>query len=303
MKKHKTKIIAAIIILTTLAGSWFLGGSSDINLPSSYAPSLIAETIETPPTTLEAALPLTNIDSNTYTAKHNTAEYNTPQSESNLPEAYSLDDTNYTIYSEELTEALPETTYEDKAEEDIQESTYAPPEQAPEYPTPEIQILGAAHPDMRDPIEPEDMSQSDDSFTVFLTVRADMILYNMHLLDRDKHELVPLDGVIFPRTEVIAYAGESVFNVLQREMRRNGIHMASRFTPMFNSAYVEAINNLYEFDVGPLSGWMYRVNGWFPNFGASRYLLVPGDEIEWLFTVDLGRDLGVDWVSGGQRDD
>ena len=141
-----------------------------------------------------------------------------------------------------------------------------------------------------------------DSFSVTLEVRVDMILHNMHMLHRDKHELVPSDGVIFPRTEVVAYAGESVFDVLQREMRYHRIHMASRFTPMFNSAYVEAINNLYEFDVGPLSGWMYRVNGLFPNFGASGYLLSPGDEIEWLYTVDLGRDLGADWLEGGQND-
>jgi len=167
----------------------------------------------------------------------------------------------------------------------------------------ESQILGEYHPNMRDPVEPEDMVVGDDSFTVTLEVRVDMILHNMHLLHRDKHELIPPDGVIFPRTEVTAYVGESVFNVLQREMRRNNIHMASRFTPIFNSAYVEAINNLYEFDVGALSGWMYKVNGWFPNFGASRYTLNPGDEIVWQYTVDLGRDLGVDWLDSGQLDE
>ena len=143
----------------------------------------------------------------------------------------------------------------------------------------------------------------DGSFAVTLSVRAHTILYNMHLLDVDKHELVPADGWIFPPTQVVAYEGESVFNVLQREMRRNRIHMASRFTPVFNSAYVEAINNLYEFDVGPLSGWMYAVNGWFPNFGSSRYLLSDGDVIEWLYTVDLGRDLGVEWVANEQEDE
>lgn len=160
----------------------------------------------------------------------------------------------------------------------------------------ELQLFAADHPHMRGPVEPEDMVMGDDAFTVTLSVRAHTILYNMHLLHRDKHELVPEDGWILPPTEVTAYEGESVFNVLQREMRRHGIHMVARWTPVFNSAYVEAINNLYEFDVGPLSGWMYRVNGWFPNFGASRYLLSDGDAIEWIYTVDLGRDLGVTWL-------
>lgn len=63
-------------------------------------------------------------------------------------------------------------------------------------------------------------------------------------------------------------------------------------TPMYNSAYIEGINNLYEFDCGELSGWAYKVNQWFPNYGASRYLLKDGDVIEWLYTCDLGTDIG-----------
>jgi len=152
----------------------------------------------------------------------------------------------------------------------------------------------------RTPVEPENMVQSDDSFYVTLSVRVDTLLYNMHLLHRDKHELVPDNGVIFFSSNVRAYEGESVFNVLQREMRRNNIHMASRFTPVFNSAYIEAINNIFEFDAGPLSGWTYRVNGWFPNFGSSRYMIQPGDVIEWLYTVDLGRDVSGDILPNRQ---
>jgi len=150
---------------------------------------------------------------------------------------------------------------------------------------------------VRAPVEPGDMVVGDDWFYVTLSARVDTLLNNMHLLHRDKHELVPDDGVIFFSANVRAYEGESVFNVLQREMRRTGIHMSSRFTPGFNSAYIEAINNIFELDGGPLSGWMYRVNGWFPNFGSSRYLLQPGDVIEWMYTVDLGRDVGGEFLS------
>jgi len=137
----------------------------------------------------------------------------------------------------------------------------------------------------------EPQTPDDGTFTVTLTVRADTLLQHMHLLDSNKHELVPESGVIFSQTVTVS-EGESAFDVLQREMRNAGIHMASRFTPIHNSAYVEAIHNLFEFDAGPLSGWMYRVNGVFPGFGASQYILSPGDVIEWLFTVDLGRDIG-----------
>ena len=66
----------------------------------------------------------------------------------------------------------------------------------------------------------------------------------------------------------------------------------SEFTAMYNSAYVQGINNLYEKDCGQWSGWMYEVNGWYPNYGCSRYQVQDGDNIEWHYTCDLGRDLG-----------
>jgi len=149
-----------------------------------------------------------------------------------------------------------------------------------------------------DPVDPEDQEVNEDVLlTATLTIRVDTLVANMDLLDSSKHFLVPSDGVIMATRTVYFSEGESVYDVLRRETRASGIHMVSRHVPAFNSAYVEAINNLFEFDGGPLSGWMYRVNGWFPNFGASRYVLEQGDVIEWLYTVDLGRDIGggYDW--------
>ena len=113
-----------------------------------------------------------------------------------------------------------------------------------------------------------------------------------------KKPLVPSDGVILPSTTVTFSEGESVYDVLQRVCRENGIHMESSWTPMYNSAYVEGINNLYEFDVSQGSGWMYRVNGWFPNYGCSRYALQNGDVVEWLYTCDLGNDVGGGYAAG-----
>jgi len=48
-----------------------------------------------------------------------------------------------------------------------------------------------------------------------------------------------------------------------------------------------------------LSGWMYTVNGEFPGRGCSQYELKPGDIIEWIFTCDLGRDIGGDGAALG----
>ena len=49
---------------------------------------------------------------------------------------------------------------------------------------------------------------------------------------------------------------------------------------------------MYEFDCGQYSGWMYRVNGWYPNYGCSSYDVEDGDNIEWKYTCDLGVDIG-----------
>ena len=59
----------------------------------------------------------------------------------------------------------------------------------------------------------------------------------------------------------------------------------------------QGIHNLYEFDCGELSGWMYNVNGWFPNYGCSRYALQDGDVIRWRYTCDLGADVGGSMVA------
>ncbi|MCL2564322.1 MAG: DUF4430 domain-containing protein [Defluviitaleaceae bacterium] len=119
------------------------------------------------------------------------------------------------------------------------------------------------------------------SFTVTLSVRADALVDNIHLLDREKHELVPYDGVIFPETIIRIYDGDSVFDVTQREMRNAGIHMVS------SASFVEGIGNLFMFDAGPMSGWLYLVNGESGDVGPGQYILSPGDIIEWEFTIDF----------------
>ena len=58
-----------------------------------------------------------------------------------------------------------------------------------------------------------------------------------------------------------------------KKTKEPGIQISSKYTPLYNSYYVEGINQLYELDCGKNSGWMYSVNGTFPNYGASAYKL------------------------------
>ncbi len=141
------------------------------------------------------------------------------------------------------------------------------------------------------PVEPQNAEITDEAYTCTISISCATILDNMDWLDPEKVELVPEDGWILRPTEVTFYVGESVFNVLQRTCKQQGIHMEFVNTPMYNSAYIEGIHNLYEFDCGQLSGWIYKVNGWSPNYGCSRYALKPGDRIEWQYTCNLGIDI------------
>ena len=138
----------------------------------------------------------------------------------------------------------------------------------------------------------EEDSKSEQTHICKMYISCNTILNNMNLLDPKKSELVPKDGVIYKNENVVFYEGESVFNVLQREMRANKIHLEFVKTPVYNSVYIEGINNIYEFDCGELSGWVYKVNNYTPNYGCSLYKLKDNDEIKWLYTCDLGKDVG-----------
>ena len=127
-------------------------------------------------------------------------------------------------------------------------------------------------------------ASADGDLTVTLTIRCDSIT------DREKvNRYIPDDGIILDTTEYAVNDGDTVYDVLFAAVRANDIPMDNRGAK--GSAYIAGINFLYEFDYGELSGWMYRVNGEFPDVGCQSYYVSDGDEIEWLYTTNIGKDL------------
>lgn len=126
--------------------------------------------------------------------------------------------------------------------------------------------------------------------TCTFVIECKTILDNKDKLKKGLEKYVPDDAVIFSKT-VGFDSGESVYDVLRRICDENSIQMEASYTPAFNSYYVEGINNLYEFDCGQGSGWMYSVNGIFPNYGCSSYKPANNDEIAFRYTCELGYDL------------
>ena len=132
--------------------------------------------------------------------------------------------------------------------------------------------------------------------TCTISIECKNILENMDKLKETKKEFVPEDGWILKETQVTFHGGDTVFEVLKKICSENKIHMSSRYTPLYKSYYIEGINQLYELDCGSNSGWMYSVNGKFPNKGCSKYELQDGDKIEWRYTCDLGSDVGNEYI-------
>ncbi|MGG0670268.1 DUF4430 domain-containing protein [Lederbergia citrisecunda] len=94
-------------------------------------------------------------------------------------------------------------------------------------------------------------------------------------------------------TELEIEEGETVLSALIKMTKKHKIQMDYR-GGQGATAYIEGIANVYEFDRGQGSGWMYRVNGIFPDRGAGVVPLQDGDRVEWLYTTNLGVDLNAD---------
>ena len=129
--------------------------------------------------------------------------------------------------------------------------------------------------------------------TVTLEIRCDTLSSDMSKLENPAIEdYIPADGTILERSTYKRTTDNTLFDALNTLCTNNDIQLEFSYTPIYESYYIEGINYLYEFDGGNLSGWMYKVNGWFPNYGCSSYYLSDGDVIEWVYTCDLGQDVG-----------
>lgn len=170
----------------------------------------------------------------------------------------------------------------------------APATAAPQ--TPAVSALPSA-----EPTETPVPKETPEENVVTMSISCAALLDHMDWLDPDKRELIPEDGWILEPVTVPLEEGDSVFDLLRRVTREYKIHMEYSQSPMYGSAYIEGIYNLYELDAGSGSGWMYSVNGWYPNYGCSGYALEPGDVVEWRFTCETGEDIGGGYQPEGEN--
>lgn len=140
--------------------------------------------------------------------------------------------------------------------------------------------------------KPTEAATEPQAKTCTININCSTILNNMDKLKEEKKEIVPASGIILSGCEMEIQEGDSVYDILVRACQQNKIHMDANYTPAYGSAYIKGIANLYERDCGRDSGWVYRVNGAFPSVGCSSYKVEEGDVIEFLYTCNLGADVG-----------
>ena len=142
-----------------------------------------------------------------------------------------------------------------------------------------------------------------DSETVTLSINCSTVreAQNWRKLSRQLQDekYVPKDGWILPETTFVLRKGDTVYDVLNRACRYKGIQMEHQGADanVYGTIFIRGINHLYDRACGELSGWMYKVNGEFPGKGCGAYKLENGDVIEWVYTCDLGKDVGDDYMT------
>ncbi|MBD9061614.1 MAG: DUF4430 domain-containing protein [Ruminococcaceae bacterium] len=144
---------------------------------------------------------------------------------------------------------------------------------------------------------PEEYYSESGGGPVRVTVLAECstVLSHMDIIDSAVNlpEVVPEDGVIIARCEVSLPEGATAFDALAAAARKQRVRVD--YTGSAYGTYVRGIGYVTEFGFGELSGWMYTVNGEFPDVSVSDRVLGSGDVVEFRYTCDLGRDVGDDY--------
>ena len=148
-----------------------------------------------------------------------------------------------------------------------------PVEPTPVEPTPVEPTPVEPTPVEPTPVEPTPVDPDPETITVTFQLHTDTEAWILPTLIRDLPE------------------GTTAFEVFKQVLAANG------YTYDAKGSYVRAViapdgTKVVELSKGQYSGWMYRVNGEFPDTYMGAYELEDGDVIEVLFTADYTKEPG-----------
>ena len=206
-------------------------------------------------------------------------------SHENLSVTRAAEDTVVTIFSELTSERLGKYAahYPDNAE--LQKLSHqavsveltvigtTPVEPTPVEPTPVEPTPVEPTPVEPTPVEPTPVDPDPETITVTFQLHTDTDAWILPTVVRDLPE------------------GTTAFEVFKQVLAANG------YTYDAKGSYVRAViapdgTKVAELSKGQYSGWMYRVNGEFPDTYMGAYELEDGDGIEVFFTADYTKEPG-----------
>lgn len=132
-----------------------------------------------------------------------------------------------------------------------------------------------------------------DYINVKINIDVNTLVKDSSKLDPALKKYVPKNGYILGTTSIKVKKGSTVYDVLKAATKKYGIQMEHEGAG--NTLYLKGINHIYEFSAGNESGWHYSVNGKFPNYGLANYKIKNKDTIRFLYTLNLGCDIGNCW--------
>ena len=101
------------------------------------------------------------------------------------------------------------------------------------------------------------------------------------------------------RSVTLSGEGATVYHAFVKALEGSGLTQTGAA-----SGYVSAIAkdgvSLGQFDKGPNSGWLYKVNGTLPSVGLTDCAIHDGDEIVWYYTEDWTRDPSAGSMGGAK---
>ncbi len=298
IKKHGKHIIVVSVIVLILTAVFFLADGPEIkkntqapagSVPHASGTAAVSEVSSPAPedsagiaeiSVPEKSIPLTS-DTSTEQSSEETAEVSAedvPESSIGETQETVIEDTSAGIieeFSEESTAEAPSESSEESTAEAPSESSEEYTEEIPEEISEEIPVS----------------SQEENKHQCTFSIECSVLNEHIDDLAKNKRPIVPSDGIILSPVTIGYDPGESVFDITKRVCTDRRIHLEFTMTPLYNTAYIEGIYNLYEFDCGSASGWVYSINGEIPSYGCSDCKVSDGDEIVWHYTCALGNDI------------
>lgn len=124
----------------------------------------------------------------------------------------------------------------------------------------------------------------DRNICVSVYVQCSEALSHLDSIDErvNTADVIPENGVVIERCEVWLGEGATAYDALVQAAKEQRVRVDASET--LYGAYVSAIGHISEFGFGEMSGWLYCVNGEYPEVSCGSFFLSQGDVVEFCYT-------------------